>query len=48
MREIYLVTGNEKKWEEIQAILGDSIKLKRANLDGRLTILMDNNIYYYC
>jgi len=28
------VTGNEKKWAEVQAILGAEIHLKRQNMDG--------------
>lgn len=32
---VTFVTGNEKKWAEVQAILGDHIKVVRANIDGR-------------
>lgn len=32
---VTFVTGNEEKWAEVQAILGDHIKVTRANVDGR-------------
>lgn len=32
-KQVTLVTGNENKWQEIQAILGDSITLEREDID---------------
>lgn len=31
---VTFVTGNEKKWAEVQEILGDRVKVERANVDG--------------
>jgi inosine/xanthosine triphosphate pyrophosphatase family protein len=36
---MYFVTGNDKKWTEIQAILGDSVDIKRSNIDCKIKIL---------
>lgn len=36
---IYFVTGNDKKWAEIEAILGDSIEIKRSNIDCIVKII---------
>lgn len=33
LAEVTFVTGNENKWREVQAILGDSIRVNRAKLD---------------
>jgi inosine/xanthosine triphosphate pyrophosphatase family protein len=33
MMEAAFVTGNERKWAEVQAILGDGVRLTRANVD---------------
>lgn len=30
---ITFVTGNEKKWKEIQEIIGTSVALQRSNID---------------
>jgi inosine triphosphate pyrophosphatase len=32
-KELIFVTGNAKKLEEVQAILGDTVDLKNHNLD---------------
>jgi hypothetical protein len=30
---IYFVTGNDKKWKEIESVLSSEIEIKRANID---------------
>lgn len=35
--EAAFVTGNEKKWAEVQNILGESVALTRANVDRTLS-----------
>lgn len=37
--EVVFVTGNENKWKEVQAILGDGIRVIRAKLDCKLPSL---------
>lgn len=36
---MFFVTGNDKKWTEIEAILGDSIPIQRANIDRNTKII---------
>lgn len=31
--QMYFVTGNDKKWTEIEAILSNSVDIKRSNID---------------
>lgn len=36
---MFFVTGNDKKWAEIEAILGNSIAIERSNIDCNVDVL---------
>lgn len=42
--KLTLVTGNEKKWREIQAILGDSVQIDRQNIDCTIFIIFPSSL----